>query len=61
MRHGQGAAAARLVVFDLDGTLIDSSAVMSHAFCTAFRTVVGQGKPPLTEFVRLLGAPFPDI
>ncbi len=51
----------RLVVFDLDGTVIDSKPVMIHAFQIAYDSVVGAGEPPVDGFLRLLGAPFPDI
>ncbi|TDB82242.1 HAD family hydrolase [Micromonospora sp. KC721] len=51
----------RLVVFDLDGTLIDSKPVMVHAFRTAYAEVVGRGEAPVDSFLRLLGAPFPEI
>ena len=55
------AGARRLVVFDLDGTLIDSQPVMTYAFRAAYAEVVGHGEAPVQEFLRLLGAPFPDI
>jgi AHBA synthesis associated protein len=51
----------QLVVFDLDGTLIDSRKVMLEAFCTAFEETGGEGTAPVHEFLSLLGAPFPSI
>lgn len=51
----------RLVIFDLDGTLIDSKPVMVRAFRMAYAAVVGRGEPPVEAFLRLLGAPFPEI
>lgn len=54
-------AVRRLVVFDLDGTLIDSRRVMTSAFRTAYARVVGPGAAPVAQFLQLLGAPFPDI
>jgi 3-amino-5-hydroxybenzoic acid synthesis related protein len=51
----------RLVVFDLDGTVVDSKPVMLAAFRDAYFQVVGTGEVPIDEFLRLLGAPFPTI
>ncbi|MFQ6143805.1 HAD-IA family hydrolase [Streptomyces seoulensis] len=49
------------VVFDLDGVLVDSFAVMRQAFTTAYAEVVGGGDPPFEEYERHLGRYFPDI
>lgn len=49
------------VVFDLDGVLVDSFAVMREAFRTAHAEVVGHGEPPFEEYERHLGRYFPDI
>ncbi|MER5307643.1 HAD-IA family hydrolase [Streptomyces sp. NPDC002773] len=49
------------VVFDLDGVLIDSFAVMRQAFATAYREVVGEGEPPFDEYRTHQGRYFPDI
>jgi 3-amino-5-hydroxybenzoic acid synthesis related protein len=49
------------VIFDLDGTLIDSRQVMTHAFVEAFRRTVGNGEPPLAEFRKLLGDSLSNI
>ncbi|MGW4273522.1 HAD-IA family hydrolase [Streptomyces seoulensis] len=49
------------VVFDLDGVLVDSFAVMRQAFTTAYAEVVGDGDPPFEEYERHLGRYFPDI
>lgn len=49
------------VVFDLDGVLVDSFAVMRQAFMTAYAEVVGSGTPPFEEYNRHLGRYFPDI
>jgi AHBA synthesis associated protein len=51
----------RAVVFDLDGVIVDSFAVMRQAFATAYREVVGPGEPPFEEYSRHLGRWFPDI
>jgi len=50
-----------LFVFDLDGTLIDSSEVMIEAFSLAYGEICGAGTAPLDAFLGLMGAPFPDI
>ncbi|KUN03005.1 phosphoglycolate phosphatase [Streptomyces yokosukanensis] len=49
------------VVFDLDGVLVNSFAVMREAFRTAYAEVVGNGEPPFDEYERHLGRYFPDI
>ncbi|MFI6037197.1 HAD-IA family hydrolase [Streptomyces sp. NPDC051315] len=51
----------RAVVFDLDGVLVDSFAVMRHAFTVAYREVVGDGAVPFEEYNRHQGRYFPDI
>ncbi|MFF4756444.1 HAD-IA family hydrolase [Streptomyces sp. NPDC002514] len=55
-------APARLaVIFDLDGVIVDSFAVMSEAFAVAYAEVVGDGPAPFEEYRRHLGRYFPDI
>ncbi|MEU6994424.1 HAD-IA family hydrolase [Streptomyces sp. NPDC046465] len=49
------------VVFDMDGVLVDSFAVMREAFTIAYAEVVGAGPPPFQEYNRHLGRYFPDI
>ena len=49
------------VVFDLDGTLIDSKGVMLQAFTVAHQKEVGAGQPPLEGFLNLLGDSFTNI
>lgn len=49
------------VVFDLDGVIVDSFAVMSEAFTVAYAEAVGDGPPPFEEYRRHLGRYFPDI
>lgn len=49
------------IIFDLDGTLIDSGPIMEAAFRAAHAEVVGRGEPPLSEFFGRLGADFPTI
>lgn len=55
------APAVRAVIFDLDGVLVDSFAVMREAFTIAYAEVVGPGEPPFEEYERHLGRYFPDI
>lgn len=49
------------VIFDLDGVVVDSFAVMSEAFAIAYAEVVGDGPAPFSEYRRHLGRYFPDI
>lgn len=49
------------VIFDLDGVVVDSFAVMSEAFAIAYEEVVGGGPAPFEEYRRHLGRYFPDI
>ncbi|MEF9908093.1 HAD-IA family hydrolase [Streptomyces sp. P9-A2] len=56
-----GARGTTAVVFDLDGVLVNSFAVMRQAFTTAYAEVVGDGEPPFEEYERHLGRYFPDI
>ena len=51
----------RAVVFDLDGVIVDSFAVMREAFAIAYREVVGRDEAPFEEYSRHLGRYFPDI
>lgn len=50
-----------VVVFDLDGVIVDSFAVMKEAFDIAYAEVVGDGTAPFAEYERHLGRYFPDI
>lgn len=52
---------ADAVIFDLDGVIVDSFAVMRQAFRIAYDEVVGPGEPPFEEYCRHLGRYFPDI
>lgn len=49
------------VIFDLDGVVVDSFAVMGEAFAIAYAEVVGDGPAPFEEYRRHLGRYFPDI
>lgn len=50
-----------VVVFDLDGVIVDSTDVMRKAFSIAYAEVVGDGPAPFEEYNRHLGRYFPDI
>ncbi|MET8851695.1 HAD-IA family hydrolase [Amycolatopsis sp. NPDC004625] len=54
-------SARQAVIFDLDGVVVDSFAVMSEAFAIAYAEVVGDGPAPFEEYRRHLGRYFPDI
>ncbi|EFC83463.1 HAD-IA family hydrolase [Parafrankia sp. EUN1f] len=58
--HG-GGRHERAVVFDLDGVVVDSFAVMREAFRRAYAQVVGPGEAPFAEYHRHQGRYFPDI
>ncbi|MGW2331080.1 HAD-IA family hydrolase [Streptomyces sp. NPDC001700] len=58
---GHRATPVTSVVFDLDGVLVNSFAVMREAFTLAYAEVVGEGEPPFEEYNRHLGRYFPDI
>ncbi|MCX4627073.1 MULTISPECIES: HAD-IA family hydrolase [unclassified Streptomyces] len=51
----------RAVIFDLDGVIVDSFAVMEEAFAIAYKEVVGEGQAPFEEYRRHQGRYFPDI
>jgi AHBA synthesis associated protein len=55
------AAPRQAVIFDLDGVVVDSFAVMSEAFAIAYAEVVGDGPAPFEEYRHHLGRYFPDI
>lgn len=55
------ALAKDAVIFDLDGVIVDSYAVMSEAFAIAYAEVVGDGPAPFEEYRHHLGRYFPDI
>ncbi|MEV7046533.1 HAD-IA family hydrolase [Amycolatopsis sp. NPDC051061] len=60
-QHVPGATYQRAVLFDLDGVLVDSFAVMRQAFQIAYNEVVGPGQAPFEEYNKHLGRYFPDI
>ncbi|WP_314621242.1 HAD-IA family hydrolase [Streptomyces stackebrandtii] len=50
-----------VVIFDLDGVLVDSHEVMGRAFAAAYAEVVGAGPAPFAEYQRYQGLYFPEI
>jgi AHBA synthesis associated protein len=63
LRPGTTVAAAvrKAIIFDLDGVIVDSFAVMREAFAIAYAEVVGEGQAPFNEYEKHLGRYFPDI
>ena len=55
------ASPIRAVIFDMDGVLVDSFAVMREAFAIAYAEIVGPGPAPFDEYSKHLGRYFPDI
>ena len=51
----------KLVVFDLDGVLVDSTEVMKIALKKSFDHAVGQGEANFAEFKKYLGRSLPKI
>jgi 3-amino-5-hydroxybenzoic acid synthesis related protein len=49
------------VIFDLDGVLIDSEQLMRRAFCESYRQIIGDGDPPIEEYLEHMGESFPRI
>ncbi|WP_433342987.1 HAD-IA family hydrolase [Micromonospora sp. CA-111912] len=50
-----------VVIFDLDGVLVDSHEVMGRAFAAAYAEVVGAGPAPFADYQRYQGLYFPEI
>jgi AHBA synthesis associated protein len=51
----------KLVVFDLDGVLVDSTEVMKIALKRSYDHAVGQGEASFAEFKKYLGRSLPKI
>lgn len=51
----------KVVIFDLDGVLIDSESLMRSAFAASYRRVVGEGTPPVEAYLEQMGESFPRI
>jgi AHBA synthesis associated protein len=53
--------ARKLVIFDLDGTLVDTREVMRGAYAAACKAANLASPPPFEEYVQHLGAPLTEI
>jgi AHBA synthesis associated protein len=51
----------QVVIFDLDGVILDSWNLACDAFKYAYREAVGMGNPPVAEFRKLQGRGFRTI
>ncbi|MCD1259372.1 HAD-IA family hydrolase [Paenibacillus athensensis] len=49
------------ILFDLDGVLIDSEHVIKTAFTLSYHKVVGDGVPPVEEYLTHMGDSFENI
>ena len=49
------------VLFDLDGVIVDTEALMRYAFATSYRLVVGPDEPPVDQYVLHSGEAFDQI
>lgn len=50
-----------LIIFDLDGVLIDSEPLMRLAFRHSYKAIYGSGKAPVDEYLDHMGKPFDEI
>jgi 3-amino-5-hydroxybenzoic acid synthesis related protein len=51
----------KAIIFDLDGVLIDSEPLMRFAFAESYRQVLGDGTPPVEQYLEHMGDSFPSI
>ena len=51
----------KVVIFDLDGVLIDSEALMRAAFETTYHQILGKKTPPTEAYLEHMGESFPQI
>lgn len=49
------------VIFDLDGVIINSEPLMRRAFADSYRRVLGEGVPPIEDYLKHMGESFPRI
>jgi AHBA synthesis associated protein len=51
----------RALIFDLDGVVLDSQALMRQALAESFRRHGGTGEPPYRQFFALMGRPLEAV
>ncbi len=49
------------ILFDFDGVVIDSVSLQRFAFAKSYRHVIGEGEPPIDQYLSHSGDSFPNI
>jgi len=57
----KGSRMLKLVIFDLDGVIINSEPLMRFAFERAYKLIIGDDSPPTETFLEHMGESFPRI
>lgn len=51
----------KCVLFDFDGVIIHSEPIIKAAFTLSYRDVIGEGEPPVQEYLKHMGDSFDNI